>query len=199
MKNFLLYLVVVALFSLCTFQLFAGDIKGKVKAVGAKNNANAVVYIERIEGKKFDPPKESARMDQKNLTFIPHVLPILAGTTVDYLNSDDVMHNVFSPDQCVEKFNLGTWPKGKSRSYTFKKPGCISVMLCNVHPEMEAFVLVLETPYFAVSAKDGAYTIKNVPTGKYELKIWHEKLKGSSTSAEVPGQGEVIADFELKK
>lgn len=199
MKNFLLYLVVVALFSLCTFQLFAGDIKGKVKAVGAKNNANAVVYIERIEGKKFDPPKESARMDQKNLTFIPHVLPILAGTTVDYLNSDDVMHNVFSPDQCVEKFNLGTWPKGKSRSYTFKKPGCISVMLCNVHPEMEAFVLVLETPYFAVSAKDGAYTIKNVPAGKYELKIWHEKLKGSSTSAEVPGQGEVIADFELKK
>lgn len=199
MKNFLLYLVVVALFSLCTFQLFAGDIKGKVKAVGAKNNANAVVYIERIEGKKFDPPKESARMDQKNLAFIPHVLPILAGTTVDYLNSDDVMHNVFSPDQCVEKFNLGTWPKGKSRSYTFKKPGCISVMLCNVHPEMEAFVLVLETPYFAVSAKDGAYTIKNVPAGKYELKIWHEKLKGSSTSAEVPGQGEVIADFELKK
>lgn len=199
MKKNLLCIGTLTLLALGPCLLFAGDIKGKVKATGVKNNGNAVIYIDRIEGKKFEAPKESAHMDQKNLTFIPHVLPILAGTTVEYLNSDDVMHNVFSPDQCVEKFNLGTWPKGKSRSYTFEKPGCISVMLCNVHPEMEAYVLVVETPYFAVSAKDGSYVIKNVPAGKYELKIWHEKLKGSSVSVDVPGGGEVVADFEVKR
>src|SRR3990172_13335455 len=150
--------------------VIAGDIKGKVKAVGAKNSANAVIYIEKIPGKKFDPPEKPASMDQKNLVFIPHVLPILAGTTVDYLNSDDVLHNVFTPDKCAEKFNLGTWPKGKVRSYTFKNTGCVSVMLCNVHPEMEAYILVLETPYNGVSTKDGSYIIKNVPAGKHTLR-----------------------------
>ncbi|MEK9137412.1 MAG: hypothetical protein AAB393_09850, partial [Bacteroidota bacterium] len=150
-------------------------------------------------GKKFDPPKDPAIMDQKNLTFIPHVLPILAGTTVDYLNSDDVLHNVFTPDKCAEKFNLGTWPKGKKRSYTFKDPGCVSVMLCNVHPEMEAFIVVLKTPYYAVSGKDGSLSIKNVPAGKYILSIWHEKLKGESKEITVPESGAVDVNFELKK
>lgn len=179
--------------------LVAGDIKGKVKALGVKNNANAVIYIEKITGKKFDPPKEAAIMDQKNLVFIPHVLPIITGTTVKYINSDDVLHNVFSPDQCAEKFNLGTWPKGQARSYTFQNPGCIPVMLCNVHPEMEAYILVLETPYYAVSTKDGSYAIKDVPPGSYTLKIWHEKLRSQTMNIEVPEKGEVTADFELKK
>lgn len=179
--------------------LLAGDIKGKVKAQGAKHNGDAVIYIDKIPGKTFQPPKEHATMDQKNLVFIPHVLPVLVGTTVDYLNSDDVLHNVFTPDGCAQKFNLGTWPKGQVRSYTYKEPGCIAVMLCNVHPEMEAYIVVLETPYYAVSAKDGSYVIKNVPAGKYTLKIWHEKLKGESVSVEVPEKGEVVVDFGLKK
>lgn len=179
--------------------LLGGDIKGSVKAKGVKHGGNAVIYIEKIESKKFDAPKEHAKMDQKNLTFIPHVLPILVGTTVDYLNSDDVLHNVFSPDNCAEKFNLGTWPKGQIRSYTFKNPGCVPVILCNVHPEMESYVIVIQTPYYGVSAKDGTYEIKNVPSGKYELKIWHEKLKGSSVAVEVPDQGQVIVDFEIKR
>jgi plastocyanin len=177
----------------------AGTINGKVKARGVKNSGDAVIYIEKVPGKKFDAPKEHARMDQKNLTFIPHVLPVLVGTTVDYLNSDDVLHNVFSPDKCAEKLNLGTWPKGQTKSYTFKEPGCVAVMLCNVHPEMEAYIVVLETPYFAVTAKDGSYTVKNVPPGKYTLKIWHQKLKAESKEITVTESGEAQADFELKK
>ena len=197
MKSF--YCAFVVLF-VCTLSVSsAGDIKGKVKAVGAKNSANAVIYIEKIPGKKFDPPEKPASMDQKNLVFIPHVLPILAGTTVDYLNSDDVLHNVFTPDKCAEKFNLGTWPKGKVRSYTFKNTGCVSVMLCNVHPEMEAYILVLETPYYAVSTKEGSYIIKNAPAGKHTLRIWHEKLKGESQEVTVTESGEVTANFEIKK
>lgn len=192
--------VVLLALSVCMIgRSHAGDIKGTVKARGVKHSGNAVIYVEKVEGKKFDPPREPAIMDQKNLVFIPHVLPILAGTTVKYLNSDDVLHNVFTPDQCAEKFNLGTWPKGQARSYTFKNPGCVSVMLCNVHPEMDAYVVVLENPYCAVSAKDGSYTIRGVPAGKYTLKIWHEKLKGGSQEVTVAGSGETTVNFELAK
>ena len=177
----------------------AGEIKGKITAKGARDNANAVVYIDKIPGKTFEVPKKHAEIDQKNLVFHPHVLPVLTGTTVDFLNSDNVLHNVFSPDKCAESFNLGTWPQNQIRSYTFKEPGCRAVILCNVHPEMEAYVVVLETPYFAVSSKDGSYTIKDVPAGKYTLKIWHEKLKGEAASVEVPEKGEAAADFSIKK
>ncbi len=187
------------LFLLGANVIIGGDITGKVKAVGAKNSANAVIYIESIEDKKFDPPKDPATIDQKNLMFIPHVLPIVAGTTVKFLNSDDVLHNVFTPDKCAEKFNLGTWPKGQTRSFTFKNLGCVAVMLCNVHPDMEAYVVVLQNPYFAVSAKDGSYEIKGVPAGKYTLKIWHEKLKGQAVSVEVPATGTVTANFEIRR
>lgn len=177
----------------------AGTITGKVKARGVKNSADAVVYIDKIPSKTFPAPKDHALMDQKNLTFTPHVLPIVAGTTVDFLNSDDVLHNVFSPDQCTNKFNLGSWPKGQKKSFTFKEPGCTPTLLCNVHPEMEAFVVVLETPYYAVSEKDGSFAIRNVPAGKYTLKIWHEKLKGAPQEITVPESGDVAVNFEIKK
>ncbi len=177
----------------------AGTITGKVKAKGAKNGGNAVIYLDKIKGKTFEPPKEHARMDQKNLAFKPHVLPILAGTTVDFMNSDDVLHNVFSPDQCVGKFNLGSWPKGQIKSFTFKEPGCTPTLLCNVHPEMEGYVVVVETPYYAVSEQDGSYAIKDVPAGKYTLKIWHEKLKGKDAEVDVPEKGSVVVDFDIHK
>jgi plastocyanin len=176
-----------------------GNIKGKVTAKKAKYKSNAVIYVDKIPGKTFKAPAKNAQIDQKNLAFIPHVLPILAGTTVDFLNGDDVLHNVFTPDACAEKFNLGSWPKGRVRSFTFKQPGCTSVLLCNVHPEMEAYIVALETPYFAVSAKDGSYEIKNVPAGKYTLKIWHKRLKGSSVTVKVPAKGVATADFQLKR
>jgi len=177
----------------------AGEITGTVKAKGAKNGGDAVIYVEKVQGKTFPAPKEHFRMDQKNMTFVPHVLPVLAGTTVDFLNSDDVLHNVFSPDKCAEKFNLGSWPKGQTKSYTFKDAGCTVTLLCNVHPEMEGYVVVLDNPYFAVSAKDGSYAIKDVPPGKYTLKIWHEKLKGQDVVVDVPEKQNATADFEIHR
>ncbi len=180
-------------------QVLAGNIVGKVKAHGVKNSADAVVYIDKIPSKQFAPPKKHPEFNQQNLMFHPHVLPILVGTTVDFLNSDDVLHNVFSPDPCAGKFNLGTWPKGQIRTYTFKQPNCTAVILCNVHPEMEAYVVVVETPYFAVTDKEGNYEIKDVPAGKYTLKIWHEKLKGEAASVEVPAKGETTVNFDIKR
>ncbi len=177
----------------------AGNITGKVKARGVKNSGDAVIYIVKIPSKTFPAPKDHAVMDQKNLKFVPHVLPVLVGTTVDFLNSDDVLHNVFCPDKCADKFNLGSWPKGHTKSYTFNEPGCAATLLCNVHPEMEGYVVVVETPYFSVSAADGSYTIKDVPPGKYTLKIWHEKLKGQEVAVEVPAKGNAAVDFEIHK
>jgi plastocyanin len=197
MWKLLINISITALITLNT--VFAGDITGTIKAIGVKHSGNAIIYIEKIEGKTFEAPKDHAVIDQKNLTFIPHVLPIVAGTIVDFLNSDDVLHNVFTPDKCAEKFNLGTWPKGEKRSFTFNNIGCTPVLLCNVHPEMEAFVVVLQNPYFAVSKMDGTYTIKGVPTGKYTLTIWHENLKSQSVEIAVPEKGSVIQDFVIKR
>ena len=178
--------------------LWAGTIKGKVTVRGARDARDVLVYIDRAPG-EFKPPREPARMDQKNMVFLPHVLPVLAGTTVEFLNNDDVMHNVFTPDKCADKFNLGTWPKGEVRSYTYKDPGCVSVILCNVHPEMEAWIVTLQNPYFFKTDKDGVFSIENVPAGKYTLKVWHKKLKGKPQEIEVPADGEITVDFKMKR
>jgi plastocyanin len=195
--KFLMYFTIIALIS--TNTVYAGDIVGTVKATGTKDAGNAVIFIEKVEGKTFSAPAEHAVMNQKNMTFIPHVLPVLAGTTVDFQNNDDVLHNVFSPDKCADNFNLGTWPKGQIRSYTFKNTGCRATLLCKVHPEMEGYIVVLENPYFAVSNKDGSYSIKNVPAGTYTVSIWHEKLKGASVKVTVSATGSITQDFDIKK
>jgi plastocyanin len=194
-KTVIWSIVLTLLLSICGY---AGDIKGRATCKGARDSRNVIVYIESIE-KESEPSEEHAVMDQKNLTFIPHVLPVVKGTTVDFLNSDDVLHNVFTPDKCADKMNLGTWPKGDVRSYTFDEEGCQSVLLCNVHPEMEAWVLVLQNSHFSKTEKDGIYEIKGVPAGKYKLAVWHEKLKASSVEVEVPEEGAVEVDFTLKK
>lgn len=189
-------LLPVALLIVVAMPLFAGDIHGKVAAKGVRNSADAVVYVDQIAGKTFAPPAEHAKVDQKNMLFVPHVLPVLAGTTIDFHNSDAVLHNVFSPDACADHFNLGTWPQGQVKSFTFKNP-CFASLLCKVHPEMEGFVTVMPTPYFAVTAEDGSYVIKNVPDGSYTVKVWHPKLKATQKSVAVKGATE--ADFAIAK
>ncbi len=174
----------------------AGDLHGKVTCKGVRDCADAVVYVAAIPGKTFPAPKEHAKIDQKNLVFSPRVLPVLVGTTVDFLNSDALLHNVFSPDACAEKFNLGTWPQGQIRSYTFKKD-CVAALLCKVHPEMEAFVVAVSTPYFAVAKPDGSFRIADVPDGACTVKTWHPKLKAGEKAVTVAGATET--NFEMSK
>jgi plastocyanin len=185
-----------ALFVLLAAVLPAGDLHGKVACKGVRDCADAVVYVAAIPGKTFPAPKEHAKFDQKNLVFNPRVLPVLVGTTVDFLNSDKVLHNVFTPDACAEKFNLGTWPQGEIRSYTFKKE-CVAALLCKVHPEMEAFVVAVATPYFAVAKPDGSFRIADVPDGACTVKVWHPKLKAAEKAVTVAGATE--ANFEMSK
>ncbi len=189
-------MTIAVLLAFAALPLAAGDIHGKVACKGVRNSADAVVYVDSVAGKTFAPPAEHAKIDQKGMQFIPHVLPVLVGTTVDFLNSDAVLHNAFSPEDCAAKFNLGTWPQGQSKSYTFVKE-CVATVLCNVHPEMEGFVLALPTSYFAVTSADGSYQIKDVPDGTYTVKVWHPKMKKAQQSLTVAGATE--ANFQLAK
>jgi plastocyanin len=194
MKRF----VVTALFPVLASALpaVAGDLHGKVTCKGISDCSEAVVYVAAIPGKSFPAPKEHASIDQKNMKFVPHVLPVLVGTTVDFLNSDTVTHNVFTPDACADKFNLGTWPKGETRSRTFTKE-CAATLLCLVHAEMEAFVVTVPTPHFAKAASDGSYQIPDVADGPLTVKVWHPKLKAPEKKVTVAGPTTV--DFEIAK
>ena len=175
-----------------------GIITGKVQCRRVRHSGGAVVYIEKVGDNKYDTPVEHGVVDQMNLVFIPHVIAVQKGTTVDFPNSDQVRHNVFSPPDCCNQFNLGTYDVGASKPVTFTE-SCEVPLLCNVHAEMSAFVVVLDNPYFAVTAKDGSYTIDNVPPGTYKLKTWHETLKSEEQEVAVEGGKTIVADFELKK
>ena len=150
-------------------------------------------------GKTFPAPEKHPVMDQKGLQFQPHILIVQLGTTVDFLNSDTVQHNVFWPSVSGDKkagHNLGTWPKGDKRSFKFDKPGVVP-LLCNVHPEMSGYVVVSPTPYFAKTDKSGEYKIENVPDGSYNVTAWHEGAKNQSKPVTVTGDSK--ADFTLSK
>ena len=178
----------------------AGEIKGKVKVQGLKSAENIVVYVDEIPGKTFPAPAPHVTVDQRKMAFIPKVVVVLKGTTVDFLNSDPVGHNVYWPSMSGNKklsHNLGTWPKGEKKSYQFNDLG-VAPLLCNVHPEMSGYVVVVATPYFAVAGKDGSFEIKGVPAGTYTLKTWSEDGKPATQSITV-GAGAATVELTVKK
>ena len=138
-------------------------------------------------------------MDQIDRTFQPDLLVIPVGSTVEFPNKDEIRHNVFSPGP--PRFDLGTYPQGQTKTHKFDKPQpAVWTMLCNVHAEMSAYVIVTETPYFATTGSDGKFVLKDVPPGKYTLKVWHEKAKPASLPIEVNDSPTVtLAPIQLKR
>ena len=171
-----------------------GAVSGSITAKGLRTNGDIVVSLQ-APGTKVTPPAKPLEMDQKGMVFAPHVMAVVRGTRVRFLNSDAVAHNVFSPEG---KYNLGTWPQGEAREYTFDKPGAYT-QLCRVHPEMEAFVVVLDTPYFAVTDRAGKYEIADVPPGKYTLVAWSEKLKGVKQEVTVESGKTLTVDLAMAR
>ncbi len=151
-----------------------GTITGKVEVFRARRSADVVVFLADVSG-KFKPPANHPVVDQKNLTFIPHVLPIVIGTTVEFANSDNVKHNVYSSSE-TKKFNLGTYGSEIVKQITFDKEG-EAALACNVHTEMSAYIVMLPNPYFATTGNDDSFTITDIPPGEYTLKTWHEKKR----------------------
>jgi plastocyanin len=174
---------------------FAGTIHGKVSGV----KGESVVYVEAIAGKTFPAPTEHITIDQKGLMFVPHIVVVEQGATVEFLNSDSVAHNVFWPSISGNKklgHNLGTWPKGQRQSFKFDDPGIVP-LFCNVHPDMSGYLIVSPTPYFAETDKSGEFKIENVPDGTYSVTAWNEGAKSKSNPVKVAG--DTTADFTLSK
>jgi len=131
--------------------------------------ANAVVWLE-APNPPVVPAARRIVLDQRNLTFSPHVLVVRVGTVVDFPNNDRVFHNVFS-FRDGKRFDLGMYPVGTMRQVRFDKPG-LSRIFCNIHPQMAAYVVVVDTPYFASADRNGAFAIAEVPVGTYTYRAW---------------------------
>ena len=164
--------------------------RAKIKTKGPKNDKTAVVFLERADDKAHPLVDKLAVMDQKGLVFIPHILSVRTGTTVEFRNSDNEKHNVyFLFDKTGEQLDIGTWGRGQSVRHRFDTPGVV-ITLCKLHLEMAAYVIVMDNPYYTEAIIDGetrraSYTIENVPPGKYILKVWHKKYKMKGKYAEI--------------
>ena len=157
---------------------FSSEVSGRVvlrdshvDAVMKRGNYSGVVVF-LMPSTPVETPPRHYRMLQKDKTFLPHVLPVSTGSTVDFPNADPIFHNAFSSYD-GQVFDVGLYPPGSNRSVRFTRPGTVRVF-CNIHPMMSAVVLVLDTPYFATTANDGSFHIE-APPGEYQLNVFHER------------------------
>lgn len=163
---------------------------------GGPDLRRAVVYLETAPAgalDDFEPGR--ATLDQRNETFVPHVLAVRVGTVVDFPNSDRTYHNVFSLSKAT-RFDLGRYAAGKSRQVRFDRPGVVRVF-CDIHSHMSAFVLVFNHPYFDVADEDGRFRIDGVPAGTYTVIAWYEGDPRASRAVTVPAGGAVDLDVSL--
>jgi len=157
----------------------------------------SVVYLETAPRGAFEQTDSGrAVMDQRNETFVPHVLAIMTGTTVDFPNSDKFYHNVFSLSR-ARSFDLGRYAAGNSRPVRFDRPGIVRVF-CDIHSHMSAFILVFSHPFFAMTDAEGRYRIENVPPGTYGVIAWNEGTSSDARPITVSDGGVTELDFTLR-
>ena len=169
-----------------------GTITGKVEVTPAKYQDETVVYLKDVPGKRAPATHQ---MDQRGIKFIPFILPVAVGDTVEFLNNDAVDHDVFSPDN--ESFHLGKFRVEEQRQYTFQRAGAYSIR-CDIHPGMLAWVFVTESGYAAPIDRKGRFRIDDVPPGTYQLAVWNAHLTGAERTITVPDGATVEESFSLK-
>jgi len=194
MTRTLLHVLAAAL--ACTaLRAAAATITGTITMNG-QPAAGIIVYFDNGEPTDTAPAPDAVVMDQHNLQFVPTLLPVVAGTTIAFTNGDDIQHNVFSPSAIAGKFDLGAYGPGAKRSVTLTEPGEV-VVLCNIHMEMEAHIIVLRQPYFCVTKADGSYRIPDVPPGTYRAEVWRAHTLPSGASVTVTGDGDATLDLAI--
>lgn len=192
-----LTLLAGSLLALSSADAQRGRIEGALVSRGAPLE-NAVAYLVAPPG---DPPLRPlparAMIDQRELRFIPAIVSITPGSAVEFPNSDDVLHNVFHPGHGAHAFDLGTYSSAETRSITFTREGAY-VILCNVHPEMAAFVHVAASPHRAVSDTAGHFVMADVPPGRYQLHVWHRRARPVARIVHVGGDSTARVALRLE-
>lgn len=168
------------LLSFCALTTSAATLTVDVRNARGAPMQDAVVYATREGREGGAPAKRSAVMDQKNRQFVPHVLPVQVGTSVQFPNSDDIRHQVYSFSP-AKKFQLPLYTGTPANPVVFDKPG-VAILGCNIHDQMSAYVVVVDTPYFAATGRDGRVTLPNLGAGRYVVHVWHADLKADSLS-----------------
>src|SRR5215472_18151839 len=162
----------VIFFSLTTAACCA-TVSGQVQLTDSKDYSGAVVWLAPIAGEPPETTPQIASMAHRRKTFVPHVLAIRTGSKVRFPNLDPFFHNAFS-NYDGEMFDIGLHPPGSAREVTFRRPGVVR-LFCNIHPTMSAVIVVLDTPWFAVTGAKGTFRIADVPPGEYRLRLFHER------------------------
>jgi plastocyanin len=163
---------------------------------GLPDLRRGVVYLETAPAAALEERETTrATLDQRNETFVPHVLAVTVGTIVDFPNSDRTYHNVFSLSR-AKRFDLGRYAAGRSRPVQFDRPGVVRVF-CDIHSHMSAFVLVFNHPFYDVVDAEGRFRIENVPQGTYNVIAWYEGEARANRSVAVPQGGVIDLDFTV--
>jgi plastocyanin len=168
------------LFSLTGVLAQAGILTGQIELRDSREKAvqkgrdysGVVLWLEPVN-LKVTPQPGRATMLQKDKKFIPHVLAVRTGSVIDFPNLDPIFHNAFS-NYSGQVFDVGLYKPGSSRAVTFARPGVVRVF-CNIHPNMSAVIVVVDTPWYSVTQKEGAFRISDIPTGDYRLHVFHER------------------------
>jgi plastocyanin len=158
---------------------------------------NVVIYLDSVPLTDDANAGAAARLaiEQRDENFVPHVLPVLRGSTVEFPNEDPVFHNVFSLSSS-RTFDLGRYPKGTSKSVHFDRRGTVQVF-CHIHSDMSAIVLVLDNPFFTIPRAPGRYEIDGVPAGEYRLVAWHERIRPIVRRVRVQAGETTILDLNV--
>jgi plastocyanin len=173
---------------------------GKVSAEDRQQDAldrqTSVVYLDNMpRGMAGEFIERHARLDQRGERFVPHVVAIGVGGTVDFPNSDPTFHNVFSLSE-ARSFDLGRYATGKSKTVKFDRPGVVRVF-CDIHAHMSAFIFVFAHPYFAVTDGQGRFRIDGAPAGAHQIVLWNETIDPETRAVTVPDGGEVEVNFAV--
>jgi len=163
-------------------------VSGTVSGGGAQGPGGAVVWLERTSGETPRPaPAHGKVVTQRNKTFVPRVLVVPVGSKVAFRNEDAIFHNIFSLSKPNE-FDTGLYKQGATYTQTFKHPGVVQ-LLCNIHASMLGFVYVVDSPYYAQADATGAFNIKGVPPGDYQIEVWHENASQPTVQRLTVGAG----------